>query len=391
MARSGQLMYFKTRDTKHWMFLLEIVMHEVMVSLWRKLRGVALRRLLWVPVVLSTPLVGAKLADPVFQGSSPFIVTHLAPLFRQAEEARVQPRDAKIARCRAGDRGLCGAIRDELLTQAQRGDVNAYFELAAISDDQREVQRYADRACGQETRVAAAGAACFLAGKTLAESDVSDDAKFTLVGQLYQRGCVEFHDARSCQGWAVAKELGRGLAKDVTGAASEYEKNSAHFAPSRSSSARLFAAGTGVPRDLQRALREDQAACDEGSDEVGCRQASMLHWKEPGISRNIPKAMHYADKACTGLRSGEGCYLLGFIYEKQLQNLEQAQQFYELGVSRGDRSSMNQLAGLLYERDENDPDHRDHVRARALFRAACAKGLAEACANRDRYARVRRP
>ena len=143
-----------------------------------------------------------------------------------------------------------------------------------------------------------------------------------------------------------------------------------------------YANGSGVPKDLNKALQYYRFACDAGS-QLGCYNLGLL-----GNANNIyginANSLNPVDLNYVACNAGDivGCANLGWIYAQGLDgapiNYGLAAQYFNTACIGGVASSCNNL-GVLYEQGRGLTQNAGQ--ALEMYSLACEAGLDNGCQN----------
>jgi TPR repeat protein len=278
---------------------------------------------------------------------------------------RLTARSGQVAQARAqADRLLGWAQGDE------RKKVEALIE--EISDPKRLPP---ETACANGY-----GAACDLLGTQYRDGNgvVKNPAKAVA---YFQKGCAAGHPG-SCSSLGFAYEGGTGVEKDLTKAIPLYRK--ACEGGHRWSCTRLafaLASGDGVAADPVEAAALLEKSC-AGDDAMACAKlGSMLRVGE-GVPVDMRRAEALLRGAC-GKGSSWGCgELAGLLVARgAVQDMPEAVRLLESACENDAPGFCAMLAGVL---ELGHGVARGPARAATLYRKACDRGYAPACAKAGR-------
>jgi uncharacterized protein len=191
----------------------------------------------------------------------------------------------------------------------------------------------------------------------------------------------------ACLRTACAYASGRGVAADLSRAATFFEKACEQNEPAGCSDlGQMTSLGLGVPSDPDAAKTLLEKGCRAG-DARGCTILGSMAVSD----RDFSMAIELFDKACDG-RDGPACIELGEFAEQGTglftPDLERAEEAYrdaarvsQLDCDRGDRAACVDL-GYLYE--SSNGVIKDSIRAAKLYEAGCAAGVVYGCARLGR-------
>ena len=139
----------------------------------------------------------------------------------------------------------------------------------------------------------------------------------------------------------------------------------------------MFANGTGVGKDVNKAATLFQGACNAGVG-AGCDHFGLALLTGAGIQQDMPRAQDILKKGCD-LRSAEACNRRALMSERAQggpKDSVTAVSFYQKSCDLGDAFGCGNLANHLAN---GDGVAKDPARANTLRKQACDKGDAPAC------------
>lgn len=134
--------------------------------------------------------------------------------------------------------------------------------------------------------------------------------------------------------------------------------------------------GKGVKKDLELAVFWFKRSAEQGYAPAQHNLGeSYLFGK--GVEKDVEKALYWSKKAVSQ-NYGSSNFIIGYIYECELQDFVSASKYYKMGAEAGYTNAMNNL-GRLYEYGYGVPQNID--KAIALYNKAAQKGNGTACYN----------
>ena len=143
-----------------------------------------------------------------------------------------------------------------------------------------------------------------------------------------------------------------------------------------------YQGGVVVKKDYSKALYYLKMSCDKFENAYGCIGLARLYGKGVGVEKDEKKELEIGGKACElGLDEVEDmggmCFLLGYEYEREMQDYAKAKRYYELACKAESRYC--DRLGKLYEKGQGTK--QDFAKAYEYYKLSCDLKNGDGCYN----------